>query len=902
LIRLAFILLVMIHLKGFGQSQILLTLSNSPGEVTPGGHFTLFFDVKSSSTLDAPIQETLILPEKWTLLSQRKPEPVSGQKELRYFFVVGTPSDCSSGEYPVSFEFSAGGQGFSKSIPITIKELRKVEIFVVSQPEFVKEGDTLRVEYLIQNAGNRSEKILLKTGRGRIENLADSMLLKPNAKTRVTISQTIPFTENNAWQSSSDLTAVLSDGEHPVYQVVTIPVFSSKIKKIDRYFRFPVEIGGGYLSYTYGGRNMSAYQYLATGRGFVDQKEKHYLDFTVRGPNQFVFPAIGSYDQYSLDYQFKRKTFVSFGDYVLQLNNLMEFGRFGRGVKVEQQFRKIGYALFYQKARFYFNQKESAGGKISYKLGGSSNLAVSYLSKNVIYRNVGFWSRLIGVSGTIRTKDIQLETELAGGRALGKSDYGAFMRLQITKRWLSVSGNFIYAGKNFYGFYNNSLLINSNIGFNISQKITWGINGNFSNVNPSLDANLYSTSPKDRSYMTFLSYQLNAKNRFFVFYAIQEREDRQKPSQFNYAENFGNISYTLSREKFSVFYQGRYGSSYNRLVADNSGRKESFSNLAQPSFRIFSWIWLGGYMEYQHTSKFSNTNVIQHLFFYGGNARISLKKNLFASFMYRNNYAPDELYEKRSYMDASVLLDLKRHRFTLTGGSSYIPNMSNAEQNTLFFSLKYALKIDVPLSRKRNIGTVKGRLTGSGFSKEGNLIQLGSHKFLTDSTGLFSFEGIAPDQYFLSINQNASRNDGVVPGLRMPLFVHVKPDSLHILEIPFTRTGCISGKVDFLKPGQAGLSSVFNQRPTVLIKLANETSSFLTELNDKDEFSFKEMKPGNWTLSAFIPGNQDRFVIEENQIELDIETDKTMKIVFKVRPNEKRIHFSEKTFDLSIKK
>jgi len=902
LIRLVFIFVVLINWTGFAQSPILITLSNSPGQVIPGGHFTLFFDVKSSVTLPDPVQESIVLPEKWTLLSQRKPEKISGQKELRYFFVIGTPSECSSGEFPVDFKFSAGGNQVSKSILISIREVRKVEIFVVSQPEFVKEGDTLRVEYLIQNSGNRREKLALKTGRGKIENQPDSLILEPNTKNKVTVTQIIPFTENNAWQSSSDLTVALTGTESPVYQVVNIPVFSSQVKKIDRYFRFPVEVGGGYLSYTYGGRHMYAYQYTVNGRGFVDQKEKHYVDFIARGPNQFVFPAIGNYDQYSLDYQYRKETFISLGDYVLQLNNLMEFGRFGRGAKLEQQFKKIGYTVFYQKARFYFNQKESAGGKFIYKIGESSNLAVSYMSKNVVLRGVEFWSKLAGLSGTIRTKDMQLETEVASGRAREKTDYGAFVRMQMTKNWLSLSGNLIYAGKNFYGFYNNSLLINSNIGFNINRKITLGLNGNFSDVNPSLDANLYSVSPKDRSYMTFLSYQLNAKNRFFIFYAIQEREDRQQPSQFHYSENFGNISYNLYQEKFTLFYQGRYGFSRNELIADNTGKRESFSNLAQPSFRVFPWIWLGGYLEHQHTSKFSNANVIQDLFFYGGNARISLKRNLFASFLYRNNYAPDELYEKRSYMDASVLLDLKRHRFTLTGGRSFIPNIRNSDQNTLFFSLKYALKLNVPLSRKRNIGTVKGRLMGSGFPKQGNLIQLGNHKFLTDSTGMFSFEGVAPDRYYLSINQNESKNDGVVPNVRMPMFVDVKADSLKIIEIPFTRTGSITGKVEFMKPNQTGLSSILGQRPTVLIKLANETTSFLTELNDKDEFSFKEMKPGNWTLSAIIPGNQDRFVIDDNQKQFDIEIDKTMKAVFKIRPNEKRIHFSEKSFDLSIKK
>lgn len=136
----------------------------------------------------------------------------------------------------------------------------------------------------------------------------------------------------------------------------------------------------------------------------------------------------------------------------------------------------------------------------------------------------------------------------------------------------------------------------------------------------------------------------------------------------------------------------------------------------------------------------------------------------------------------------------------------------------------------------------------------------------------------------------------------MPFLVTVRPDSLKEIAIPFIRTGSVTGKVEFVQPNQKGLSAVSGQRPTVLVKLANETASFLTELNDKNEFSFKEMKPGNWTLSAYIPGSQDRFVIEESQRELVIETDKALDVSFQVRPNEKRIHFSTKNFEVSVKK
>ncbi|HWV29354.1 MAG TPA: hypothetical protein VN038_06860, partial [Dyadobacter sp.] len=114
---------------------------------------------------------------------------------------------------------------------------------------------------------------------------------------------------------------------------------------------------------------------------------------------------------------------------------------------------------------------------------------------------------------------------------------------------------------------------------------------------------MYSVSPKDRSYIGYISFQPDQRNRFFLFYSKAERKDRQQPAAFYYSENFSNFSYNLTAPKFTLFYQGRYGYSKNHLAADGNGRNESFSNQVQPVVRLFPWIWVGGYFEHQHTSK-----------------------------------------------------------------------------------------------------------------------------------------------------------------------------------------------------------------------------------------------------------------------------------------------------------
>ena len=86
-----------------------------------------------------------------------------------------------------------------------------------------------------------------------------------------------------------------------------------------------------------------------------------------------------------------QKTALSFL-YVLRFNNLMEFGRFGRGLKVEQNTERGNTTLFYQHARFFPNQKDAFGGSYKWHLKGESNIGVNFISKNLNYNNLNFHS------------------------------------------------------------------------------------------------------------------------------------------------------------------------------------------------------------------------------------------------------------------------------------------------------------------------------------------------------------------------------------------------------------------------------------------------------------------------------------------------------------------------------
>ena len=896
-----YILLICQTCFSYGQTGAEIEVSNLPPSVKPGQYFSVFFTSTNASFLPIDVKTRLILPDNWKVLTEKKIGTDSLSK--KYLFTISTPNQAASGNYLLDFQIVTGDSIIGrKKVSMHIETVRHVEIIVLNQPEFVKEGDILRIEYLIQNTGNTTERVNLETSRGVVENAKDFVEISPNSARKVVVRQDIPYADVGSWQTASDLKLSFPNQVLPIFQTVSIPVYSSKIKKNDPYWRLPVNVGGGYMQYALGKKTTSAFQYFADGKGYLDAEKKHFIDFILRGPNQFAFPTIGNYDQYSVVYSYLSTTNIAAGDYVLRFNNLMELGRFGRGLKIDQTVGNNNFIAFYQQARFFPNQKDAFGGSYKRKLSGVSTIGVQFTSKNLIEKNTNFRSNLIGVSSFIKKEFLTNETEIALGNALNKFDFGGFNKLNFTYKQLIVNSEFVYAGKEFYGFYTNSLLFANGINYYLNKHWNIGINSNISRINPSLDVLKYAVSPYSTTNMVFLSYQLNSKNQFFINFTRQEREDRQKPSTYHYKEDFGNFSYNLNAAKFTMSAQARYGFAQNLRAIDSTAKRISTAYLIQPSVALKPWLWIGGYFEYQHTSKFSDNNNLQNLYYYGGNVRLNYNKNISLNVMYRNNYAPDEFFEKRSFMDGSLIFDSERHQISVTAGRFFVPNLPNNEQNTLFLTARYLHKLNIPLKKNRKLGHLKGQVISmsEGIKREGILLQMGQYKMLSDSNGYFNFPNLMPNKYVITLS-NESSLAGIVATLKTPIEVDIKADSTEFLTIPLVKTGGVKGIINFENEEKDSVHTP-SVKPMIYIKLFNENESFITQMTDKNDFSFKEIKPGSWKLMAIMPEKTEQFELLNQEQDVEIESGQIKQLLFLVKTIERKIKFSGKNFHLSSQK
>jgi hypothetical protein len=357
---LKFIFIFFLYFQGYGQDNLKINVSSFPEELNPGDIFTVIFEAsRQDSTLDLG-EAVFNIPDAWKVILKKISQKRQDSTVFKYLYTIQTPTNSPPSLYRVTFSLGgfAGEVVSSKTIQIQLREIRKIEVIVADHPEFIKEGEDMFVEYIVQNLGNTPEKIHLETSRGTIENIKDTLTIAPNELQKVVLKHRIPKTEQYNWQFSSDLRVFTTFQKNPVLQLVSVPVYSTNVKKSDPFLRFPVEAGVGFVRFKIGDKTFSGMQYFLDGQGYIDFEKKHNVELLLRGPNQFSFPMFASYDQYLLRYSYDSKLNVEVGDYNNRFNNLMEFSRFGRGFRADYTVNKRHqFEAFYNKARFFINQE-----------------------------------------------------------------------------------------------------------------------------------------------------------------------------------------------------------------------------------------------------------------------------------------------------------------------------------------------------------------------------------------------------------------------------------------------------------------------------------------------------------------------------------------------------------------
>lgn len=266
---------------------------------------------------------------------------------------------------------------------------------------------------------------------------------------------------------------------------------------------------------------------------------------------------------------------------------------------------------------------------------------------------------------------------------------------------------------------------------------------------------------------------------------------------------------------------------------------------------------------------------------------------------YRNNFPLEELYKTNSIFN----LDFK-YKINARNALNLISNYSqpsNLKGKDIFVSLKYDIKFDVPISKEKFLGRLKGLIKcDENESVKGVIVNMNDISSITNKKGEFEFHDLAPDKYYLTIDQ-LTYDRKYITAQSLPLEIQITPEKTDTIQINFIKPVKIIGKVNYQATSQIQSNGFKNKLPQLIIKLNNGVEQFFTLVNENREFSFSEIRPGDWNISIVTKGLENKFEFIDSMKSLKLTSGKEETISFLVKDKTRKINIKNSNIKLKIK-
>lgn len=879
-----FVIIVFLILPGFGlsgQTDQVVKLSSSQSEikVLPGQIVNLAFFAENKTDAFQSVEMVMNLPDGWKrILSSQKTELKPGEKKF-LIFSVQIPSLQPVGEVEASLlatNVHSGGMLDSLSVFLTVGEVEKIEMYLVKSPEFIRAGEELRSEFLLQNLGNTVKKVFFETRNCRIDGKPE-IDIEPGQSVRLfAVNQ--PSGEIIESSKSYFTVRALVSGEVKESIFQSYLVFPVKEKKKDLYFRFPVEFSATYLSSNQRGSFQQGWQFELSGSGSLDESGKHQLDFLARGPNNINLSFLGMYDQYFVSYTSKNLELFA-GEKAFSFTPLTESSRFGIGAESKIIFNNgLNFGAQYVKPRFYQEIKDEMAVFAGADFNDKNSVALYFISKQ--------WTAGPDVTqlASLNTRFQPLErtlVELEFSRGYFQETRDNAVRANFNSQFsiFTVAGNYYYTGKNYPGYFSNSTFYSGNLSANLSQKISLGFYAKEDFINARLDT-FFVTAPYSRSLQSVLNYKLASRAYLKFFWRQYERKDRLVLDKFHYKTNSINsqFSYRLNRFEYSVL--GEYGETTNFLLEPGKNQQNMYRSSLNLAYRFNSKHALRLFGSWSNINRFISGE--QKNLMAGMSVVSEIAKNLRANIHLQNAYNIEDYYRNRNLMQMNIdFTPGTKHKFSLR--SFYTLFRQETENPELTFSVNYSYKLGVPLKKVILAGDLKGCVTReNGVPVDGLVISFMNKTAVTNRNGEFSFKAVPTGRHLLFVDKSALAINEI-PEIADHFQVEILEDKVSEANFKITKGAKFSGKFEVEETGITVLQKGEVKLENIIIELKNDQEQYRITTSDNGNFSFPLVRPGEWSFRIYTTSLPEGYEVEEpvTRIQLQPGDNKNLAVLLK---------------------
>lgn len=876
---------------------------NKKDNLLPGTSTSISFTIENTTSENKTYNISVeTSTQHITPISTKNEFSVSAGESSIYIVPLRIATETPQGAYTVTLHaFEKNTQeAFIRSSEVIVSGTRKLSLTLLDSPEFVKAGETIQAHFLLKNSGNTTENVTLESKNASINE--STFITLPSGETKIiTISKkTNPDLGKNGFQNLS-LTVYSSNLiKEPQTVYTSVKIIPVNPIEEDAYHRFPVSASLSFIGMRNRGIYNDGFQGEIYGKGSLNKENKDILEFRAVTANPVEFNSFTQYEEYFINYK-RDKFLIHLGDKTYSSSFLTEFARYGRGAEMRVDFKKFSIGGFYNHPRFFRDIKDEFNVYSKYKLGKESEITAGYLYKIPRHEENSFSfsnmkldsnAHLPYLAGKFQlTKNLDLLGEVSYSKT-DRTEGNAYL-LQAQGNFEKITGNIMYirASPEFSGYFTNTNTFNGSLQYKLSKKINLFANYIQDARNFQRDT-LFLSAPYRNFFQYGITYRYLKNGNLMLYNGYQKYEDRLEPKQFDYYEKFFKVSIDQQIGMFQMNLQSQFGKTDNYLTGFTGNSSFYTANIGFERFKTSFNL----YGSYAITSRYQMQN--QKQIYYGARIISRPSEKTYFSLFYQNNYLPEEYFNDRNLFEALFHQQIfPGHEFDVSG--RYTLQRGQLGDKDFIFSLRYTLRLNVPVQKTAEYTTLSGNISNLGVKKtDGIRLILGNHLSITDKNGNFIFKNVIPGEYFLEIDRLTTEiND--IPDVSLPATINLV-NKENVFNFGLTTAGNIQGyiqltesKQDQVSFAQFPLKKEKRKKESVIIEASNGEQTYRKMCVIGENFDFTYLRPGDWTVKVYRNGLDKRYKISMDKFHFTLQPSENKNITINVVKQQTEIKYQQ---------
>jgi len=636
------------------------------------------------------------------------------------------------------------------------------------------------------------------------------------------------------------------------------------------------------------------------GGGLIDQEKDRYIDFFFRIPTD-ARHVIYNIDERIYAGMHDREWDVRLGDTVYELSPLTQRYRYGRGAGVQHLWEQWEAGVHYtQNTLKCQDDPHEFCSYLSYSPYDNVDFAANYLHKveqHIPTSNIVTLQSIVEYPEKVVTevefgKDFVPRTRNKDNWSYRFETHGRF----CGDSWFSLEK--VYAGPEFYGYYNNIHLFSSSLDFPVYDRLRLNLSTNrfTQNISFCSDDDFEEIIPRQNQYAANLTYCLNSACSIGLNGMLLRGKDLGLTEQYNFYQKWAGFSFYLSSR----------GYNFNTIVS--FGQQKDYLTHRTTH-------WLQRY--YAYLCKDFSPTLRGSLFYDSGNI------NYYDARPWRNGFGGSLSYRFAPMGFIEIFLQRLKHTADMLDLSQVTVNFNYTFNNLhrlqamvqhyhyrkhypndSVFLVSYAIPFSLPVCRRTDIGDLNGYIYNQNdFTPvSGAMLLCGPDRVSTGPDGRFSFPCITAGVHCPNFSMLPDDLIGVSSD---KLEVDVPGGAKTEICIPVVPACSIRGEIILynykdlfailISPENAeivpqnGLQGV---RVAIARKEEKEIYSCMT--NEKGEFRFPKLRPGEWHIRIFKDVIPPLHELDMNDLVFEVLPGEERAVNFKVKPTAPEVYKLEK--------